>query len=58
MKSTEAKNIYCEADVLGCPPSMVPIANGMKLCWNDIDDGENTIDWLLGLGSMLASLGA
>lgn len=30
--STEAKNIDCEAGALGCPPSMVPIANGMKLC--------------------------
>ena len=30
--STEAKNIDCEAGALGCPPSMAPIANGMKLC--------------------------
>jgi len=57
-KSSEAKNIDCEAGALGCPPSRVPIANGMKLCLNDDDDGENTTDWLLGLGSMTASLGA
>lgn len=31
-KSTEAKNIDCEAGALGCPPSRVPVASGMTLC--------------------------